>query len=62
MTVSREHCWLTDNGDGTYTIQLYENVDLGEGESHTATSAWYTVDTYGVGIDEITGRTVDLTR
>ena len=53
---------FTDNGDGTYTIQLYENVDLGEGESHTATSAWYTVDTYGVGIDEITGRTVDLTR
>lgn len=53
---------FTDNGDGTYTIRLYENVDLGEGESHTATSAWYTVDTYGVGIDEITGRTVDLTR
>lgn len=21
MTVSREHCWLTDNGDGTYTLQ-----------------------------------------
>ena len=20
-TVSREHCWLTDNGDGTYTLQ-----------------------------------------
>lgn len=32
------------------------------GRSHTATSAWYTVDTYGVGIGEITGRTVDLTR
>lgn len=22
---------FTDNGDGTYTIRLYENVDLGEG-------------------------------
>ena len=20
-TVSREHCWLTDNGDGTWTLQ-----------------------------------------
>lgn len=53
---------FTDNGDGTYTIQLYENVDLGEGVSHTATSAWYTVDAYGVGIDEITGRMVELNR
>ena len=53
---------FTDNGDGTYTIQLYENVDLGEGVSHTATSAWYTVDAYGVGIDEITGKMVELNR
>ncbi|MGM9604652.1 MAG: hypothetical protein ACI3XG_06265 [Faecousia sp.] len=52
---------LMDNGDGTYTIHLFEIVDLGEGQTHTATSAWYTVDAYGVGIDEITGKTVELT-
>lgn len=53
---------LMDYGDGKYTIHLFEIVDLGEGEIHTATSAWYTVDAYGVGIDEITGKTVELTR
>lgn len=52
---------FTDNGDGTYTIHLYEIMDLGEGVFHTATSAWYTVDAYGAGINEITGETVDLT-
>lgn len=51
---------ITDNGDGTYTIQLYEHVVLDEGLSHTATSAWYTVDAYGVGIDEISGSMVVL--
>lgn len=53
---------FTDNGDGTYTIHLYETVDLGGGESRTATSAWYTVDIYGIGINEITAEAVDLIR
>ena len=51
---------LTDNGDGTYTIHLYELVTLDQGETHTATSAWYTVDAYGVGINDITGQLVLL--
>ena len=51
---------LTDNGDGTYTIHLYELVTLDQGETHTATSAWYTVDDYGVGTDDITGQLVQL--
>ena len=51
---------LTDNGDGTYTIHLYELVTLDQGEPHTATSAWYTVDAYGVGINDITGQLVQL--
>ena len=44
-----------DNGDGTYTIHLYE--DMGD---HTATSAWYTVDEMGNGTDDITGDLVCL--
>ena len=51
---------ITDNGDGTYTIHLYELVTLDQGETHTATSAWYTVDAYGVGINDITGQLVQL--
>ena len=31
-----------------------------KGESHTATSAWYTVDSHGVGTNDITGEPVDL--
>lgn len=53
--------WV-DNGDGSYTIHLYEIVRLDGGESHTATSAWYTVDAYGIGTDDITGESVALTR
>ena len=49
-----------DNGDGSYTIHLYEIVRLDGGESHTATSAWYTVDACGVGTDDITGEPVRL--
>ena len=30
------------------------------GSTHTATSAWYTVDEYGVGVDDIYGDTVIL--
>lgn len=51
---------ITDNGDGTYTIHLYELVTLDQGETHTATSAWYTVDAYGVGTNDITGQLVQL--
>lgn len=50
----------TDNGDGTYTLHLYEVVDEGDGNSHTATSAWYTVDAGGVGTDGITGKEVNI--
>lgn len=49
-----------DNGNGSYSIHLYEIVKLDGGESHTATSAWYTVDAYGVGTNDITGEPVDL--
>ena len=48
------------NKDGTFTIHLYEVVDL-DGDKHTATSAWYTVDKTGAGKDDITGEKVDLT-
>ncbi|MCR5161066.1 MAG: hypothetical protein K6C06_04780 [Lachnospiraceae bacterium] len=44
-----------DNGDGTYTIHLYDITN-----GHTATSAWYTVDQWGVGTDAIFGDAVDL--
>lgn len=47
------------NADGSYTVHLYEIVTL-DGVSHTATSAWYTVDEYGLGADDITGEKVSL--
>jgi hypothetical protein len=47
------------NDDGSYSIHLYEVVTSG-GSTHTATSAWYTVDKYGVGVDDIYGDTVNL--
>jgi hypothetical protein len=47
---------------GKYQIHLYEVVDDGNGTTHTATSAWYTVDTHGVGTDDIYGEAVDLTK
>lgn len=50
----------TVNKNGTITIHLYEIVDDGNGMSHTATSAWYTVDEYGVGVNEITQEKVNL--
>ncbi len=49
-----------DNGDGTYTLHLYEIVPNGDGTYHTATSAWYTVNAAGVGVDDIFGNTVKL--
>lgn len=50
----------TENFNGTITIHLYEIVDDGGGTYHTATSAWYTVNEYGVGFNEITNEKVDL--
>ncbi|MCR5575588.1 MAG: hypothetical protein K6F56_01115 [Oscillospiraceae bacterium] len=47
------------NDDGSYSIHLYEIVNSG-GSTHTATSAWYTVDEYGVGVDDIFGDAVIL--
>ncbi len=47
------------NSDGSFTIHLYEVVEL-DGISHTATSAWYTVDAYGAGSDVIYETPVDL--
>ena len=47
------------NGDGAYTIHLFEIVDL-DGITHTATSAWYTVDDMGRGHDDITGQEIRL--
>jgi len=51
---------VADNGDGTYTIHLFETVDDGGGASHTATAAWYTVNAAGVGSDDVMGGEVDL--
>lgn len=47
------------NKDGTFTIHLYEIVKMDD-FTHTATSAWYTVDKYGVGTNIITEEAVDL--
>ena len=49
-------------GDGKYQIHLYEVVDDGNGYTHTATSAWYTVDAHGVGTEDIFGEAVNLTK
>ena len=49
-----------DNGDGTYTVHLYEIVPNGDGTYHTATSAWYTVNAAGVGVDGLFGSKVIL--
>ena len=49
-----------DNGDGTLTIHLYEVVQDDEETSHTGTSAWYTVDAYGKGKDDVFGNEVKL--
>lgn len=51
---------VEDNADGTYTVHLYEIVPNGDGTYHTATSAWYTVNAAGVGVDDIFGNTVNL--
>ena len=48
------------NGDGTFSVHLYEIVDNGDGSAHTATSAWYTVNASGIGTDDIFGEEIDL--
>lgn len=50
---------VTENEDGSFTVHLYENVDS-DGVGHTATSAWYTVDPFGVGVNDVTGEEVYL--
>lgn len=47
------------NDDGSYSIHLYELVSTA-GYIHTATSAWYTVDAFGVGVDDIYGNAIRL--
>lgn len=48
------------NPDGTWTVHLFEIVDEGGGRTHTATSAWYTVDEFGIGTDDLFGTPVDF--
>ncbi len=51
---------VTETGEGEYSVHLYEVTDLGDGISHTATSAWYTVNDAGIGTDDLFGTPVDL--
>ena len=51
-------CEKTD--DGKYQIHLYDIITLDENESHTATSAWYTVDEDGKGTDDIYGTEISI--
>ena len=51
---------VEQNGDGTFSVHLYEIVNNGDGTYHTATSAWYTVDASGIGADDLFGEPVDL--
>ena len=53
---------ITDNGDGTYLIHLYETTQNEDGTYHTASYAWYTVNATGSGIDEIMGTPIDLAK
>lgn len=47
---------VQDNGDGTVSIQLYDNLD-----DHNSTCAWYTIDRLTLqGTDDNTGETIDL--
>ena len=51
---------VTENDDGSLTIHLYEIVENAGVPAHNATSAWYTVDPFGVGVNDITGEEVYL--
>ena len=48
------------NGDGTFSVHLYELVDNGDGSWHMATSAWYTIDASGIGSDDLFGSYINL--
>ena len=48
------------NGDGSFTIHLYEIVEIDDCNAHTATSAWYTVGADGRGYNDISGEAVAL--
>lgn len=50
---------VIENDDGSFTIHLFEIVDL-DGVTHTATSAWYTVDEYGYGTNDILEQPIQL--
>ena len=50
---------ITENDDGTFTIHLFEVTET-DGIEHTATSAWYTVDGYGEGKNDITEEPISL--
>ena len=49
-----------DNGDGTFTICLYESICDDEGNPHTSTCGLYTVDVCGMGTDDMNGARVDI--
>ena len=49
-----------ENGDGTFTIRLYELIYDDGGTTHTATCGWYTVDVCGMGTDDMTGTRIDI--
>ncbi len=51
---------VTENDDGSLTVHLFEIVEKAGIPAHTATSAWYTVDPFGVGVNDITGEEVYL--
>ncbi len=51
---------VSANEDGSFSIHLYEVVEGPDLPAHTATSAWYTVDSFGVGLNDVTGDEVYL--
>ena len=53
------HVETIKNQDRTVTVHLFEIEDT-DGLRHTATSAWYTVDVWGDGTDDITGQAISL--
>ena len=50
------------NDDGTLTIHLFEIVDDGDGESHTATWDWYTIDPGTMKGTDFMGEEIDLSK
>lgn len=48
------------NADGSFTVHLYEIVEIDDCNSRTATSAWYTVGADGRGYDDLSGKPVAL--